>query len=240
VGFLVLNEAYLVVRRSRRGRHYRLSSHSRLALIVLGLMSLLGTAVVYWSEGVYSSQGWLQASFQAITAASTTGFNTVDIGQMSDTSQAVLSVLMFIGSPSGGTGGGIKSTTFGVIMLLLWALLRNHSYVNFSGRRLSTQTLIKSVGIGITAVIWLLLVTICLTATEEKSFLSLLFEATSALGTVGLSTGLTSQLSVFGKLLLTATMFIGRVGPLTVALSLFGVQTERKVYRYPQEEIFVG
>jgi trk system potassium uptake protein TrkH len=243
VGFYVLNEAYVVFRQLLRRQHkrpLRLSSHSRLALIVLGGMIVVGTTVLYLAEGDYSANGFLYALFQSSTAASTTGFNTVDVGHMSDTSLAMMSVLMFIGSPTGGTGGGIKSTTFGVILLFLWATLKNDRQINIGGRRLSTPTLVKSVAVAITAVLWLALITIILTATEHFSLMPILFEATSALGTVGNSMGITPDLSEVGKVILTITMLIGRVGPLTVAFSVFGFQAESSAYRYPEEEVFVG
>jgi trk system potassium uptake protein TrkH len=96
------------------------------------------------------------------------------------------------------------------------------------------------VAVAITAVLWLALITIILTATEHFSLMPILFEATSALGTVGNSMGITPDLSEVGKVILTITMLIGRVGPLTVAFSVFGFQAESSAYRYPEEEVFVG
>lgn len=243
MGFFVLGESQIVLRKMWQREPHRLSIHSRLALLVLLLMIVGETAVILIAETppetTQPKPGVMVAAFQAITAASTTGFNTIDIGSMSDTSLATTGALMFVGSPAGGTGGGIKSTTFGVLILWLWAFLRGREDVNVFDRRLPTSTLVQSVGIALTAAIWLFMSTVILTWTEKLAFLPVMFEAASALGTVGLSTGITSELSSAGKIIITLTMFIGRVGPLAVATSIFG-SSVKTLYRYPSEEIFVG
>lgn len=243
IGFFVLGESQVVFRKIWHRKPHRLSVHSRLALTVLLLSIVGGTAVILIAETppetMKPKQSVMVAAFQAITAASTTGFNTIDIGAMSDTSLSAMGALMFIGSPAGGTGGGIKSTTFGVLMLWLWAFLRGREDVNVFDRQLPPSTLVQSLGIALTAALWLFITTVILTWTEDSAFLPVMFESTSALGTVGLSTGITPDLSSTGKLIITLSMIVGRVGPLAVATSLFGTST-RTHYRYPTEEIFVG
>jgi trk system potassium uptake protein len=243
IGFFVLGESHVILQKMWQRKPHRLSVHSRLALTVLLLIIVGGTAVILFAETatetIKPKQSVMVAAFQAITAASTTGFNTIDIGAMSDTSLSTIGALMFIGSPAGGTGGGIKSTTFGVLMLWLWAFLRGREDVNVFDRQLPASTLVQSVGIALTAALWLFVTTVILTWTEDSTFLPIMFESTSALGTVGLSTGITPDLSSVGKLIITASMIVGRVGPLAVATSLFGTSTQTH-YRYPTEEIFVG
>jgi len=243
IGFFVLGESQVVLRNIWKKQAHRLSVHSRLALLVLLLIIVGGTAVILIAETppetMKPKQSVTVAAFQAITAASTTGFNTIDIGNMTDTSLSAIGALMFIGSPAGGTGGGIKSTTFGVLILWLWAFLRGRKDVNIFDRRLPPSTLVQSVGIALTAALWLFVTTVILTWTEEAAFLPILFESTSALGTVGLSTGITPELSNIGKVIITTSMIIGRVGPLAVATSFFG-SSAKTLYRYPFEEIFVG
>ena len=255
IGFFVLAETYGVLtrimqrlrsprKRSFANKPMRLSLHSKLSVWVTLALFLLGTAVLLLTNlRPTTMTGYTAVStaiFQSLSAVSTTGFNTVDISLLSSTSLIMLTTLMFIGAPTGGTGGGIKSTTFGVIMLLVWAVLKSELDVNAFGRRIPRDTLIKSVAIAVTAVFWLVITVTILTATEKNvPFLTILFETSSALGTVGLSAGLTPLLSSIGKLLFIMTMFIGRVGPLTFMFSLFG-QQEGKEYRYPQEEVFVG
>lgn len=255
IGFFVLAETYGVLTRimqrlrsprkqSFANKPMRLSLHSKLAVWVTLALFLLGTAVLLLTNLRPTKMIWdtavATAIFQSLSAVSTTGFNTVDISLLSSTSLVMLTALMFIGAPTGGTGGGIKSTTFGVILLLVWAVLKSELDVNAFGRRIPRDTLIKSVAIAVTAVFWLAITVTILTATEKDvSFLTILFETSSALGTVGLSVGLTPLLSSIGKLLFIITMFIGRVGPLTFMFSLFGQQVDKE-YRYPQEEVFVG
>ncbi|HRQ39826.1 MAG TPA: potassium transporter TrkG [Chloroflexota bacterium] len=244
VGFFVLSDGYNALRRLlRRQAVYRLTTHSKLALLTSTGLVVGGTAVLFWLNytlAVPWPTHFLTASFQALSASSTTGFNTVDLAQWRQTSLLILIVLMFIGAPAGGTGGGIKSTTFGVILLILWAVLRHNRDVNAFGRRIPRDTLVKGVAVAMTAVIWLAISSILLTLTEPAAqFLDILFESASALGTVGLSTGLTPDLSSGGKVVVILTMLVGRVGPLGVMFSLFG-RPSTAAYRYPQEEVFVG
>jgi trk system potassium uptake protein TrkH len=181
----------------------------------------------------------LSASFQAISASSTTGFNTTDIARMSEPSLFAIILLMFIGAPAGGTGGGIKSTTFAVIVLFVWALLKGQQDVNVFERRISRKTVSQTVGIGVMAMAWTFLVTLLLTLTEKVGFLTILFEVVSALGTVGLSMGFTAELSTIGKLAIIASMLIGRVGLLSIGISLMQ-KPHQMPFHYPEEEIFVG
>lgn len=244
VGFFVLSDGYNAWRRLLRHQAvHRLTTHSKLALLTSAGLVVGGTAVLFWLNDL-SAMPWptqfLTASFQVLAASSTTGFNTVDLAQWRQTSLLILIVLMFIGAPAGGTGGGIKSTTFGVILLILWSVLRQNRDVNAFGRRIPRDTLVKGVAVAMAAVFWLVIATILLTLTEPAApLLDILFEAASALGTVGLSTGLTPHLSGGGKIIVILTMLIGRVGPLGVMFSLFG-RPSTAAYRYPQEEVYVG
>jgi len=256
VGFLVLGEAEaalaMLFGRARPGARRWLSVHTRLALSSLIVLGAVGTALLLLLGLLHGTGGpshapplprsgyvALPATFQAMSAVTTSGFSTVDIGSLPTPSLAVLAALMFIGAPTGGTGGGIKSTTFAVLLLLTWAVLRGHRDVNAFGRRIETATIAESVGVLMAALIWLVPATIALTLTEGADLMSALFEATSALSTVGLTTGLASHLSLPGKVVIIATMFVGRAGPLTIALSVFRSRLER-AYRHPTEHVFVG
>lgn len=239
IGFVILSEAWLVIQKIWQHKTHNLSVHSKLTLVVSGLMVVVGTAVLLITEPHTGPKAILPASFQTITAASTTGFNTVDIGAMSMTALLLIMVFMFIGSPAGGTGGGIKSTTFGVMLLFLWAFMKGNLDVNVFNRRLARPTLIKSMGIVIAAVLWLIPALLVLTSSEDSSFLEILFESISALGTVGLSMGLTPNLSTTGKIVIIATMFVGRVGPLSLVSTVFR-SPKPALFRFPREEVYVG
>lgn len=242
VGFLVLYEIGLAVRRWWQGQRHYFSLHSRLAILMSLVLLLVSSLVVAWVEyqpGQSLSNLLLVTTFQTVSASSTAGFNSVDLAQWSDTSQAILTLLMFIGAPAGGTGGGIKLTTFAVLLLGLRAIIFGHQDVNVFRRRIPMTTLITSMGVAMTATLWLMVATIALTIVEPFGFLDLVFELASALGTTGLSVGITPALTPAGKWIVIFTMLVGRVGPLAAAFSL--VRRRRAAaYRLPAEEVWVG
>jgi trk system potassium uptake protein TrkH len=125
------------------------------------------------------------------------------------------------------------------MLLFVWALMKGQQEVNVFGRQIPRNTVSQTVGIGVMAMGWACMVTLLLTIIETGSFLTIAFEVVSALGTVGLSTGLTSSLSIVGKLAIILTMLIGRVGLLSIGLSLMQ-KPQQAPYRYPEEEIFIG
>jgi trk system potassium uptake protein TrkH len=245
IGFFVLYDMASFSRRLfRRDHPYRLSDHSKLALILSGALMASGTIALFLIEGSTKQppsfiDRLLTASFQALSASTTTGFNTVDIGSMHPLSLVYIIILMFIGASPGGTGGGIKTTTFGIILLFIRSVLTNHEDVSAFRRTIPTSTVNRALGIGLLAALYLAVVVIALSVSEESSLLSIVFEATSALGTVGLSTGVTPTLSGTGKMLIIITMLIGRVGPLAIGYSLVG-RFEPKRYAYPTGNVMVG
>lgn len=244
IGFFILYDIqYLFSKIINRIRPRRLSLHSKLALTLSITLMVIGTGVIFISESRLSSlpsgHRLLSSAFQSISASTTTGFNTINIGAMSSTSLFIIILLMFIGASPGGTGGGIKSTTFGVILLFTIALLRGREDVNIFGRRISPEVRNKAFVIGSMAILLVIFGTVILTFTEKASFLKVLFEVVSAFGTVGLSTGITPSLSIVGKIIISITMLIGRLGPLAIGFSLFG-RPKRVAFRYPEGEVFVG
>lgn len=242
IGFLVLTDVHTLIGRISNHQYPRyLPIHTKLALLTFSILTLFGILILLASENGRRPFGdrMLSASFQAISASSTTGFNTTDIAGMSEPSLFAIILLMFIGAPAGGTGGGIKSTTFAVIVLFVWSLLKGQQEVNVFARRISWNTVRQTVGIGVMTIGWTFLITLLLTLTEKGGFLTILFEVVSALGTVGLSMGFTAELSTIGKLAIIASMLIGRVGLLSIGLSLMQ-KPHQMPFHYPEEEIFVG
>lgn len=250
IGYLVINE--LLERRRERVRE-RLSVHTRLvlgttaALLVGGVLLFL---LLEWNNPkTLASLGiperLLAASFQAVTAR-TAGFNTVGISVLRETTLFMLIVLMFIGASPGGTGGGIKTTTCGTVLVALWRRLRGDHEINLMGRRLPQKVLNDAFILSGLSFIYVIVVTLTLMVSEGHSYLSTLFEVTSAFGTVGLSTGapglvtsLCSLFSAFGKIAIAGTMLVGRMGPLTLGAALLSKEPTPS-YRLLEEQVLIG
>lgn len=240
IGFIVLSDLQNLVRKKISGvKPCRLSLHSKLSLLISAVLMVAGALVLISSESDIPLPGRvLSSAFQSISASSTTGFNTVDIGAMSASSLFMLVILMVIGASPGGSGGGIKVTALGSMMLSVWALLRGRREVNAFGWQIPEETVRRSFAVASLVAVWVVLVTLILSATEEGTFLQILFEVVSAVGTVGLTTGLTPLLTSLGKVLIMATMLIGRVGPLTIAFMVLG--EEKVSFEHAEGDIFIG
>lgn len=247
VGFVVLTE----LGRLRHRRH--LSVHTRLVLTMSAALILGTTLAVFVLEqrnprtigDLAVPQALLASLFQAVTPR-TAGFNTLDIGAMTPATLFLLMVLMFIGAAPGGTGGGIKITTFTITVAALWATVRGRSDVVVFKRRLPADLVARAFFISLIAFLALNGVAALLLITEGRGLLATLFETVSAAGTVGLSTGeagapvsLAGHFSPVGKLLLIATMYMGRIGPLTLAVAVARGGTPPRV-RYPEGKVLVG
>jgi len=245
LGFFVLYEFYsMVTRRMKNHSRRRLSVHSRLVLIITTALIAGGSAVILltepWDPAVGIFDRLLASVFQAVSAQTTDGFNSIDIGRLGATSLSMLMILMFIGASPGSTGGGIKTTTFGAISRFLYCQLKgSEESVNLFGREIPSRSIRKAFSIFVWFGIIIVLDMLVMVRTEQGSYLQVLFEIVSAIGNTGLSTGITPRLSNTGRILLIITMFIGRVGPLAVGLFITGRQHERN-FHYPEEDIFIG
>ena len=244
IGFFVLYDLCLFAKKCiRREFPRRLSLHSKVAILFSSIVILIGAVVIFisekWPDSSNLGDRVKLASFQAISASTTDGFNTMDIGSMSVTSLFMIIMLMFVGASPGSTGGGIKTTTLAIILFSIWAHVRNKEDVNMFHKRIPMATVNKAFVVFIGFLFVLIIDILVLSATEEGSFLQILFEITSALGNTGLSTGITSRLTAVGKIFITITMFIGRIGPLTAGLFLVG-NSRRVSIKYPEGEVFVA
>jgi trk system potassium uptake protein TrkH len=182
----------------------------------------------------------LRTWFQSV-AARTAGFpGFVHLAQISEASRLLLLVLMFIGSAPASMGGGITTGSFSVLMLSMWSFARNYGTVRAGQRAISGATvwraiavLVISLGV-VVAVSWLLLLS------QGVAFSAGIFEVVSAFSTTGLSLGITGQLDTFGRLLIIATMFWGRLGAITIMLALLNHRTRQRLVHYPEETVLVG
>ncbi|MHC4074810.1 MAG: TrkH family potassium uptake protein [Planctomycetota bacterium] len=225
----------------------RMQLQSKIAVGVSSVLILLGMIAILLFEHYASGPerncdtGILDALFQSVTAR-TAGFNTIDIGQMSASGRLILILLMFIGGSPGSTAGGIKTVTLAVVIMTAIAALRKRQDVEMFKRSVRIVVVGRAITVTLLFVFVLLAATLALSISENANGFTLSevsFEAASALGTVGLSTGITGSLTTIGKLIIIATMLIGRLGPLTLLAALtFNLRPVH--YNYPEEAIIVG
>jgi len=178
------------------------------------------------------------AWFQGVTPR-TAGFNTVDIGSMRDATLNVITGLMFVGAGPASTSGGIKVTTFAVIGFAMWSEVRGDPDVNVFHRRLPTGVVRQAMTLALLSVGVVFTTGIALETMSGFAFTDTLFEAASAFGTVGLSTGITGDLPAVGQLLLVLVMLAGRIGPITFVTAL-ALRQRRREYRFPEERPIIG
>lgn len=228
----------------RRVRNWKLSIHTRLVLIATVTLITLGTASFIFLEwnGVLSGYSFgdkvLISAFQSITTR-TAGFNTIDIGSLGISTTLIFLTLMIIGASPASTAGGIKTTTVSVLILAVWSTILGKRQIEFAKRRIAKETVLTAVTVFFLAAFLLFVFTLLLTVTEELPFIDLLFEQFSAFATVGLSRGITSSLSDAGKSIIIVSMFIGRVGIVTLALA-FANRKSSTEYTYPTESVIVA
>lgn len=214
---------------------------SKIALVTTLILLLTGTILILifeWNsifEGMNFFEKVQNAWFQSVTLR-TAGFNSVDISLVSNPTYIIMIIFMFIGGSPGGTAGGIKTTTIGIIASTFWANIRNHNDVIIQKRRIHNSTIFRALTVIVSGImIWFIFV-IMIEVTQAIPARDVIFEVTSALGTVGLSTGATSQLDDLGKMIIIITMFIGRIGPITLFMLLSHDQSSRDS-KYPDEKI---
>lgn len=243
LGFIVIVE--IVRKRTWR----KLSLHSKVVLMATAILTAVGFLVLFlleiWNPATFGqlsgSERVLAALFQGATPRSA-GFNTIEIGNMLAASQFFIIILMFIGAASGSTGGGIKVNTLFVLILATFNTFRGGGQVHAFGRRISQETIMRALAVVMSSLAAVLLIALLLTISEgllEDHFLEILFEATSAFSTTGLSMGMTSDLSTAGKIIVAIAMFAGRLGPLTLAFALSQRKRSTRI-GYPEDHVLIG
>lgn len=252
LGFVVLWDVWQFQAR-RHGVGNRLALHTKMVLVGTGLLIVMGALLVWGVERrvTLAGMGWMEqglcAVFQSVTAR-TAGFNTIPTGNMSNATLFAVILLMFIGASPCSTGGGIKTTTVAVLVMVTLSRFRGRDAVACAGRSLPASVVSRAVTLAIAAAVIVCVFTACLLLVEQGNvahphsrgqFLELLFEAVSAFGTVGLSTGATASLSAAGKVLITLLMYTGRVGPVALMLALSKRDSVDAV-RYPEEQVVIG
>ncbi|NUU76730.1 TrkH family potassium uptake protein [Paenibacillus xylanilyticus] len=248
--FIIGGLGYIVVVDLFRKRSWRkLSLHSKIVIIGSSSLYLIGFIIIFllesWNPSTFAELSYGERIWAALfqgTAPRSSGFNTIDIGSMLATSQFFIIILMFIGASSGGTGGGIKINTFVVLVLATIQTFRGGGQIHAFERKIAEETVMRALAVVMSSLAFVLGISILLSISEgilEKHFLDVLFEATSAFSTTGLSMGLTSELSVPGKIIVIITMFAGRLGPLTLAFALAQKKRTSKI-GYAEDHVLIG
>ncbi|MGO2507549.1 MAG: TrkH family potassium uptake protein [Vibrio hibernica] len=241
LGFTVIADVSANWQRGFRG----LNLHTKIMLVATPALLLFGT-IMFWllehnsvnTMGSLTGKGkWLAAFFQSATAR-TAGFNSVDISQFGQPALLIMIVLMLIGAGSTSTGGGIKVSTFVVAVVATWAFLRQKQHVVMFRRTVSWPRVTRSLAIIVVSGLLLTLAMFLLMLTEKSSFDRVMFETISAFATVGLTAGLTAELSEPGKYIMVAVMIIGRIGPLTLAYML--AKPQPTLLKYPEDNVLTG
>lgn len=239
LGFVVTSELF------RRRSFKKMSTHSKLVLSITAFLLILGTLMFLFLEsedGVLqyeSLKGSILESFFQSVVARTAGFYSVDLSQIKDSTALMLMGLMFVGGSPGSTAGGIKTTTLGVLFLSTHAVVRAESEPVVFGRHIGTEIVRKALAIFLVSIVIVISVSFMLTITESAPLVDILYETVSALATVGASKGITPHLSCLGKILITFCMYIGRLGPMTMAFA-FGMKAKKSLIRYPESLISIG
>ena len=241
IGYLVVFE---LSQNWRRPREW--SVLTQLTLAVTVAMVVIGSTAITVAEwrnertfGPLDVPDKLIAGFFASVMPRSGGLNSVDIGAMSQESLLTQVILMFIGGGSTSTAGGIKVTTFGLLAFVIWAEMRGEAHVHVGHRRIPESNQRQALAIALMGIGLVMAGTLVLLGITDHPLDRVLFEATSAFGTVGLSTGITPDLGRAGQLVVVALMFIGRIGPLTLASALALRERDRR-YEYPEERTIVG
>ncbi|MBB6691965.1 Trk family potassium uptake protein [Cohnella xylanilytica] len=240
LGFVVLSDL------TDFRRNKKLSLHSKVVLSMSGFLILFGAVVIFVFE--YSNPGTMKplplgekilSAFMQSVSPRTAGVNTLDLATLRQATQFFIVVLMFIGASPGSTGGGIKTTTFTALIGAVYAMIRGKEDVVLFRHRLAQERVYKALTVTLLSLTLVMVATMILSTTEDHHFLKILFEVTSAFGTVGLTMGLTTQLTLTGKIIIILMMFIGRLGPLTLGYAL-GPKPGRVLYRHAEGKIIIG
>lgn len=247
IGFIVISDLY----KYQRKEVTRLSQHTKIVLTTTAILILVGASLIYIFETsnphtfqTYTLKERVLTSYFSSVTPRTAGYNTINYSILRTETLFLTIILMFIGASPGGTGGGVKTSTFAIVISSLCATMRSlHSTVLFK-RRVPSEIVSKSFLIITLAGVFCTFITLYIIRAEDIKYLDAMFEVTSAFGTVGLSVGdggvrsLSALFTTTGKFLISLAMFVGRLGPLTLAVAIVRPKEER--YKYPEGKVMIG
>ena len=242
IGFTVIDSILLATRKKVK----RFDLTSKVAILVSIFLVVIGTVLFFILE--YNNRGTigelpfykkvLASFFQSVTTR-TAGFNSVPMGNLTGGSIFLFCILMYIGASPGSTGGGIKTTTFGVIIFYVIGVVKKQEHIVIFNRRIDWEILNRALAILVLSLLYIGVITLIILSTQNFSLEQVIFEVISAFATTGLSLGITADLNSFSRVLIICTMFLGRLGPMTFALAFGGSNKVEKI-QYPKENILVG
>ena len=244
MGFPVILDIQKYVHCKRTNQRFKFSIYTKLTMVttlILWLVGIIGFYLFEYNHFLTDRgliEGFYFATFNSLSTRNA-GFATVDMNAFSPATLTMFCGLMFIGSSPNSSGGGIRTTTFAIMVLAILSFARGRQYVNIYGREIETQTVYKSFMIYIVATLIVCLSTLLICMSDSFSLMEIFFEVCSAFGTTGLSMGITGALTSFAKIVLIATMFIGRIGIITFLL-IFRANAHPAKVRYPKADIIIG
>ncbi|MBA9025335.1 TrkH family potassium uptake protein [Peribacillus huizhouensis] len=247
IGFPVLIEVkeFLFRKKTELENPFRFSLFTRLATTTYGILLVLGTILILIIEYQHYFKGmtWHKSFFYALFQAATTrsaGLSTMDVTEFTMPTLLVMSVLMFIGGSPTSVGGGIRTTTFALNILFIYHFAKGNRDIKVFNRELHQDDIMKSLAITLLALVMCFMSVVAISISDSQNqLIAIIFEVCSAFGTVGLSMGITPDLSIFGKFVLMILMFIGRIG-LTSFLFIIGGKKKEANYHYPKERVIIG
>ncbi len=230
LGYFVIYEVY---------HHHKLkerfSIHTKIVAYMTGFLILFGAFFIFLIE---KNTSITDSFFQSVTSR-TAGFNSVNLNGMHLVSLLIISMLMFVGASPGSTGGGIKTTTFFVVNYSIFKVLRGETSIHIFNRHISHKIILRALALVVIYFMVIILASVLLLLRYPLKLFDIFFEVISALGTVGLSLGITAKLGMYGKIIIILCMFLGRVGPAAVAMITLRKQKEIKI-KYPDDRVVLG
>ncbi|QQB74458.1 potassium transporter KtrB [Fusobacterium canifelinum] len=241
IGFVTINSLFIIKKKKLKN----LSLTSKFALLITFFLLTLGTVLFlifeYNNPSTLKNMKFLDkllnSFFQSVTLR-TAGFNTVPLENIRSATVFISYIFMFIGASPGSTGGGIKTTTFGILIFYALGVLKRKEYVEVFKRRIDWELINKALAIVVISVFYIITIITIILSIESFSIDKVIYEVISAFSTTGLSMGITSSLGAISKVLIIVTMFIGRLGPMTVALAF--TNNKKSLVKYPKEDILIG
>lgn len=249
IGYIVWWDVIRVIRerKTKKSCWKYLTLHSKIAISTTSVLILSGAVLVFIFEfnnpetiGNMTVFQKVQASFFQSVTTRTAGFATIPQEKLTNSSSLVSMILMFIGGSPVGTAGGIKTVTFAVLAATAFATVRNCNEVSFFGRTITKSSLNKAVSVALVSFLILFTSVVLLAFVSDAPLIDVLYEATSAVGTVGLTRDFTGSLNALGKIIIMATMYLGRVGPISFAIVFALKKVNRNIIKNPTEAISIG